>query len=130
MKDRGVRVVEGGKGTGLFRPCLFCPSDNFETCVLRSGCADVPRYTHFPTDICSVIQEGEITVEKCAHHGASASRERHTLSLGQNKHGHNNSAPEESCKILVVRDLPEQTNLCHPEPVYCLALSSYFFIQQ
>ena len=45
------------------------------------------------TDICSVIQEGEITVENCAHRGAAICRERHTLSLGRNKHGHNNSAP-------------------------------------
>ena len=32
------------------------------------GCsrgADAPRCAHFPSDICSVIQEGEITVEKC-----------------------------------------------------------------
>ena len=40
-----------------------------------------------------MIQEGEITVEKCAHRGTPAHRERHTLSLGQKKHGHNNSAP-------------------------------------
>jgi len=43
--------------------------------------ADEPWCTHFPSDICSVIQEGEITVEKCTHPGASACRERHTLSL-------------------------------------------------
>jgi len=55
--------------------------------------ADAPRCAHFPTDICSVIQEGEITVEKWAHRGATARQERHTLSLGRNKHGHNNSAP-------------------------------------
>ena len=61
--------------------------------VLRSQCADLPRCAHFPTDICSVIQEGEITVEKCGHWGASARREFHTLSLGRNKHVHNNSAP-------------------------------------
>ena len=29
------------------------------------------------------------------HRGASARRERHTLSLGRNKHGHNNNAPYE-----------------------------------
>ena len=51
------------------------------------------EHMHFPTDICSVIQEGEITVGKCAHQGASARQERHTLSLGRNKHGHNDSAP-------------------------------------
>ena len=28
---------------------------------MRLGCP------HFPTDICSMIQEGEVTVEKCAH---------------------------------------------------------------
>jgi len=61
--------------------------------VWSSRGSDAPRCTHFPTDICSVIQEGEITVEKCAHRGASARWECHTLSLGQNKHGHNNSAP-------------------------------------
>ena len=60
--------------------------------VWGSWRADAPRCTHFPSDICSVIQEGEITVEKCTHRGASVRRERHTLSLGQNKHGHNNSA--------------------------------------
>ena len=49
--------------------------------------ADVPQCAHFPTDICSVIQEGEITEEKCMHRGASANQERHTLS--RNKHGHN-----------------------------------------
>ena len=52
----------------------------------------MPLCEHFPTDIYFVIQEGEITVEKCAHRGASARREGHKLSLGQNKHGHNNSA--------------------------------------
>ena len=54
---------------------------------------NLPQCAHFPTDICSVIQEGEITVEKCAHRSASARRELHTLSHGRNKHGHNNSAP-------------------------------------
>ncbi len=28
----------------------------------------------------------------CVHRGASVRPERHTLSFGQNKHGHNNSA--------------------------------------
>ena len=46
-----------------------------------------PRCAHFSTDICCVIQEGLITVEKCAHRGASARQECHMLSLGQNKHG-------------------------------------------
>jgi len=45
---------------------------------------DAPWCAHFSTDICCVIQEGVITVEKCAHRGASALREHHTLSLGQN----------------------------------------------
>ena len=61
--------------------------------VWRSFRADAPRCTHLPTDICFVIQKGEIIVEKCAHRGASARRERRTLSLGRIKHGHNNSAP-------------------------------------
>ena len=50
--------------------------------VWRSGRPDAPQCVHFPTDICSVIQEGEIKVEKCVHRGTSARRERHTLSLG------------------------------------------------
>ena len=61
--------------------------------VWCSRCAGAPRCAPFPTDICSVIPEGVLTVEKCAHRSASARREPHTLSLGQNKHGHNNSAP-------------------------------------
>ena len=60
----------------------------------RSRHADAPRCMHFPTDICYVFQEGEITVEKCAHRGASARQERHMLSLGRNKHVHNYSAPK------------------------------------
>ena len=47
--------------------------------VWRSRVADTPRCATFPTDICSVIQEGVLTVEKCAHQGASARRERQTL---------------------------------------------------
>jgi len=35
--------------------------------VWRSCRADAPRGAHFPTGICSVIQEVEITVEKCAN---------------------------------------------------------------
>ena len=62
---------------------------------------DVPGCVHFPTDICSVLQEGEITVEKCAHRGTSACREHHRLSFGQNKHGHNNSAPPKTLLILL-----------------------------
>ena len=48
--------------------------------------AEVPQCAHFPTDICSVIQECEIMWD------TSARWERHTLSLERNKHGHNNSA--------------------------------------
>ena len=33
--------------------------------VWRSRHADAPRCTHFPTDICSVIQEGEISATRC-----------------------------------------------------------------
>ena len=55
--------------------------------VWRSRLDDAPRCAHFSTDICCVIQEGVITVEKCAHQGTSAHWVRHTLSLGQNKHG-------------------------------------------
>ena len=61
--------------------------------VWGSRRADAPRCAHFSTDICSVIQEIEVTVEKCVHRGTSRCKERHTLSLGRNKHGHNNSAP-------------------------------------
>jgi len=45
-----------------------------------------------------VIQEGEITVEKCAHRGA--------LSLGLKKHGHNNSAPNRGSRLFGAK--PEQ----------------------
>ena len=41
--------------------------------VWRSRRVDVPRCVHFPSDFCSVIQQGEITVEKCVHRGTSAS---------------------------------------------------------
>ena len=43
--------------------------------------------------ICCLIQKGVEWIEKCVHRGASARWERHTLSLGRNKHEHNNSAP-------------------------------------
>ena len=59
---------------------------------------------HFPTDICSVIREGVITVEKCAHRGPSARQEHDKLSLGRNKHGHNNSAPLCKNKILLLNN--------------------------
>jgi len=63
--------------------------------VGHSRRADAPRCgAHITTDIGSVIPEGEITVEKCAHRVASPRREPHMLSLGRNKHGHNNSAPK------------------------------------
>ena len=82
----------------MFCPYLFCPSDNCETC-LGSKRDDGPQCAHFPTDICSVIQEGEISVEKCTHQGASVGWEHHTLSLGRNKYGHNNSAPSRCCTV-------------------------------
>jgi len=56
----------------------------------RSRLADAPQRAPFAIDIWCVIQEGVITVEKSVHRGASARRERHTLSLGQNienRHG-------------------------------------------
>ena len=43
--------------------------------VWRSRHVDEPRSAHFPIDICSVIQEGEITVEMCALRGASVCRD-------------------------------------------------------
>jgi len=58
-----------------------------------------------------VIQEGEITVEKYAHRGASARRERHTLSLGQNKHGQNNSAPLVLVLEMLLRIFNHQTSM-------------------
>ena len=64
------------------------------------------RCAHFPTDICSVIQEGEITVEKCTHQGTSARWERHRLSLGQNKHGHDNSAPILTLEAVFLKYFP------------------------
>ena len=79
-------------GTGLFRPCLFCPSDNFETCLA------LPM--RWPASVCAFSYwylfcdpRRWDNSRKVAHRGASARRERHTLSLGRNKHGHNNSAP-------------------------------------
>jgi len=74
--------------------------------VRRSRRADAPRCAHFPIDICSVIQEGK--VEKCMHRGASARRERHMLSLGRNKHGHNNSAPYWEVKRERERGVPSR----------------------
>ena len=38
--------------------------------VRRSRRAEAPRCAQFSIDICCVIQEGVITVEKCAHRGA------------------------------------------------------------
>ena len=80
-------------GVVMFCPCFFVVQVTILKLGWRSRRANVPRCVHFPTDICSVIQEGEIAVEKCAHRGTLARREHHTLSLGRNKHGHNNSAP-------------------------------------
>ena len=84
----------------------------FLNLVWRSRRANAPQCVHFPTDIRSVIQEGEITVEKCTQWGASAPRERHTLSLGQNKHGHNNSAPLDF-NPLSARPLVSVPIICH-----------------
>ena len=39
------------------------------------------RASYLLCDICCVIQEGEITVEKCTHRGASARRERNSFCL-------------------------------------------------
>ena len=61
--------------------------------VWRSRHADVFQCAHFSTDICSVIQEGVKSIEKCAHRGTSARQERQMLSLGQNKHGQNITTP-------------------------------------
>ena len=47
------------------------------------------RCAHISSDFL-VIQVGEITLEKCAHHGV----QRYTLSRGQNKHGKFIRAPE------------------------------------
>ena len=80
--------------------------------VWRSRHVDAPRCAHFPTDICSLIQEGVITVEKWEHRGASVHMVHHTLSLGRNKHGHNNSAPfTDSCRFLISSGL-KFTALC------------------
>ena len=51
-----------------FCPCLFCPSDNLGHSLVLPTRANAPRCEHFSTDICCVIQEGVITVEKCMHH--------------------------------------------------------------
>ena len=50
---------------------FFVPVCFFQVTILNIVCRCQRAYTpwcaHFPTDICSVIQEGVITVEKCAH---------------------------------------------------------------
>ena len=46
-----------------------------------------------------------LTVAKCTHRCAAAPREWHTLSLGRNKHGHNNSAPKRQKEIKILGKL-------------------------
>ena len=62
---------------------LFCAPD----ALTRLGARTL---LHF---ICSVIQEGVKSTEKCAHRGASVCREHQKLSLGQIKHGQNITTP-------------------------------------
>ena len=59
----------------MFYPCLFCPSDN----VCPSRRADVPWWAHFSTVIPPSWNTQQISVEKCAHRGASACREPQTM---------------------------------------------------
>ena len=84
LKSQGKSYIVQKNGVVMFCPWLFHPSDNFGHCLALPTCLGV---AHSPTNICCVIQEGVIIEEKCAHRGALARRERHTLSLGQNKHG-------------------------------------------
>ena len=96
--------------------------------VWSSRRVDAPGCAHFPTDICSLIQEGVISVEKCA----SAHRERHTLSLGRNKHGHYNSALTfhmiPFCISLVyILDIME-VSVLHFMGVHCTFYTSYMYI--
>jgi len=68
-------------GALMNHPWLFCPSDNLEhrlALPTRSSASVRACYTY----IGCVIQEGVKSIEMCAHRGASARRERHTLSLG------------------------------------------------
>ena len=62
------------RGALLLCPCLFRPSDN----MWRSGHADAPQCAHFSTVISPSWITEQISVEKCAHRGASARRERQT----------------------------------------------------
>jgi len=62
-------------GVVMFYPSLFCPSDK----VWHSRRADVPRCTHFSTVIPPSWITQQISVEQCAHLGASARRERQTM---------------------------------------------------
>jgi len=67
-------------------PCLFSPGDNFKTSLaLPTRWRASVHALSYRYLLRYMIQEGEITVEKCAHRGASVRRERHTLSLGRNK---------------------------------------------
>ena len=61
-------------GALLLCPCLFRPSD----IVWRSRCADAPWCAHFSTVISPSWITEQISVGKCKHRGASASRERQT----------------------------------------------------
>ena len=64
-------MVQYVKGVVMFCPYVCFVQVTILKLVWRSRRADTPQCAHFPTDICSVIQEGEITEEKCAHRGAS-----------------------------------------------------------
>ena len=62
-------------GVVMFYPWLFFPSDN----VWCSQRADAPRCAHFSTVIKPSWITQQILVEKCAHRGASACRERQSM---------------------------------------------------
>jgi len=56
------------------------------TVVWRSRRADAPRCAHFPSDICSVIQEGACDNSRKARASRRVSASgAHALSLGRNK---------------------------------------------
>ena len=54
---------------------MFCPSDN----VWRSRHADVPQWAHFHINFTPSWITQLILLEKCAHRGTSACRERQTM---------------------------------------------------
>ena len=62
-------------GIVMFYPCLFCPSDN----VWHSQRADAPRCAQFSTVISPSWITEQISIEKSAHRGVSARRERQTM---------------------------------------------------